>query len=64
MRVESIILVRALVLMIGPLVIPLSEVAQGPCIVLPLGYEPLDVVSLVGGAALLNISANCLRATV
>ena len=49
MRVESIILVRALVLMIGPLVIPLSEVAQGPCIVLPLGYEPLDVVSLVGG---------------
>ena len=49
MRVETIILVRALAGIIYPLVIPLSDVAKGPCMVLLLGYEPLDVVSLVGG---------------
>ena len=52
---------RVLVGMICPLVGPPLEVAQFLRLVLPLGYAPSEVVSLVGGAALVNISASCLR---
>ena len=63
-HVGVVVLVRVLVGMLCTHVGPPSEVAQGPCLALSLGYAPLEVVSLVGRAALLNIYASCLRASV
>ena len=60
-HVGVVVLVRVLVGMICPHVGPPSEVAQGPRLAFSLGYAPSEVVSLVGGAALLNIYASCLR---
>ena len=64
MRVEVIVLVRVLDGIIFTLVVPPLEVAQGPLLALLLGYSPSEVVSLVWGATLLNISASFLRAAV
>ena len=58
------VLVRLMVGIIYLLVGPPSEVAQGTLLELLLGYSPLEVVSLVGGAAMLNISASGFRAAV
>ena len=41
---------------------PPLNVEQGPRMALYLGYPPSEVVSLVGGAALVNISASFLIA--
>ena len=61
-RVGVVFLVRVLVVMVCPHVGQPLEVAQGPRLALYLGYAPLEVVSLVGGASLVNISVSFLSA--
>ena len=51
-----VVLVRVLVGMLFPHVGPPLEVPQGLSLALSIGYAPLEVVSLLGGAALVNIS--------
>ena len=47
-HVGLVVLVRVLVGMICPLVVPPSEMAQGPRLELYLGYAPSEMVSLGG----------------
>ena len=54
-NVGLVVLVRVLVGMLCPNVGPPSEVAQGPHLALSLGYAPSEMVSLVGGANLVEI---------
>ena len=46
---DEVVLVRVLVGMIFTLVGSTSEVVQGTCLELPLGYAPSEVVSLREG---------------
>ena len=62
MRVGVIVLVHVLFGMIFLLVCQLSEVTQGPLLEFLLGYLPSEVMSLVGGAALLEVSDSYLKA--
>ena len=61
-HVGVVILVRVFFGILFPHVDPPSEVAQGTRLVLSLGYLPSELVSLVGGAALVKISTSYLSA--
>ena len=61
-HVGVVVFVHVLVGMLCLHVISPPEVAQGSPLALSIWYAPSEVVSLVGGGALVNISAICLRA--
>ena len=63
-HVGVVVLVRVLVGVLCTHVGPLLEVAQGLRMEFSLGYAPSEVVSPEVGAALVNISAICLRVAV